>query len=136
MFDDQGDDEYDGSMGVNDDEEPRVLFDFRMSIAVPEQPKKQPTAPVEVKKGKKTNNKLMDPIGNVKAQKQEVPTKIREQSRERNANKAKAVAKAQPNGGVKQVTPRVAESPLRQLKQFKTQGPKSMTQIAEVTELL
>lgn len=28
LFDDQGDDEYDGAMGINDDEEPRILFEF------------------------------------------------------------------------------------------------------------
>ena len=29
LFDDQGDDEYDGAMGLDDDEEPRVLVDIR-----------------------------------------------------------------------------------------------------------
>ena len=30
LFDDQGDDEYDGAMGLDDDEEPRVLVDIRL----------------------------------------------------------------------------------------------------------
>jgi len=33
LFDDQGDDEYDGAMGLNDDEEPRILVE--MSIVDP-----------------------------------------------------------------------------------------------------
>jgi hypothetical protein len=28
LFDDQGDDEYDGAMGLNDDEDPRILVEF------------------------------------------------------------------------------------------------------------
>lgn len=31
LFDDQGDDEYDGAMGLNDDEDPRVLMEFTIS---------------------------------------------------------------------------------------------------------
>ena len=31
LFDDQDDDEYDGAMGLNDDEEPRILFEFTLS---------------------------------------------------------------------------------------------------------
>lgn len=34
LFDDQGDDEYDGALGLNDDEEPRVLFEFTLSEEV------------------------------------------------------------------------------------------------------
>jgi len=30
LFDDQGDDEYDGQMGVNDDEEPRILVEMTL----------------------------------------------------------------------------------------------------------
>jgi hypothetical protein len=31
LFDDQADDEYDGAMGLNDEEDPRVLFEFTIS---------------------------------------------------------------------------------------------------------
>jgi hypothetical protein len=34
LFDDQGDDEYDGAMGLNDDEDPRVLMEFKITQAV------------------------------------------------------------------------------------------------------
>lgn len=37
LFDDQGDDEYDGAMGLNDDEEPRILFEFTISEYYPAQ---------------------------------------------------------------------------------------------------
>lgn len=37
LFDDQGDDEYDGAMGVNDDEEPRILFEFTVQEYEPPQ---------------------------------------------------------------------------------------------------
>ena len=33
LFDDQGDDEYDGAMGLNDDEDPRVLMEFTITQA-------------------------------------------------------------------------------------------------------
>lgn len=35
LFDDQGDDEYDGQMGINDDEEPRILVE--MTVVDPTQ---------------------------------------------------------------------------------------------------
>lgn len=35
LFDDQGDDEYDGAMGLNDDEDPRVQLEF-MITQIPE----------------------------------------------------------------------------------------------------
>ena len=35
LFDDQGDDEYDGALGLDDDEDPRVQFEFTL-IQVPE----------------------------------------------------------------------------------------------------
>jgi hypothetical protein len=31
LFDDQGDDEYDGAMGLNDDEDPRVQLEFTVT---------------------------------------------------------------------------------------------------------
>jgi len=31
LFDDQGDDEYDGAMGLNDDEEPRIQVEFTIT---------------------------------------------------------------------------------------------------------
>jgi hypothetical protein len=31
LFDDQGDDEYDGAMGLNDDEDPRILMSFTIT---------------------------------------------------------------------------------------------------------
>ena len=34
LFDDQGDDEYDGAMGLNDDEDPRVLMEFTITAPV------------------------------------------------------------------------------------------------------
>lgn len=37
LFDDQGDDEYDGAMGLQDDEEPRILVEFTCTKA-PENP--------------------------------------------------------------------------------------------------
>ena len=44
LFDDQNDDEYDGALGIQDDENPRVLVDF----TIREQPPKKPVAkPVE-----------------------------------------------------------------------------------------
>ena len=33
LFDDQGDDEYDGAMGLHDDEEPRILVEFTVTKA-------------------------------------------------------------------------------------------------------
>ena len=33
LFDDQGDDDYDGAMGLHDDEEPRILVEFTVSKA-------------------------------------------------------------------------------------------------------
>jgi len=31
LFDDQADDEYDGAMGINDEEEPRILFEMTIT---------------------------------------------------------------------------------------------------------
>lgn len=42
LFDDQGDDEYDGAMGLNDDEDPRILMEFTVT-QVPEAPVVEPT---------------------------------------------------------------------------------------------
>jgi hypothetical protein len=41
LFDDQGDDEYDGALGVQDDEEPRIRVEFTVSPVVVQQPKVQ-----------------------------------------------------------------------------------------------
>lgn len=36
LFDDQGDDEYDGALGIQDDEEPRVRLEFTISEVKPQ----------------------------------------------------------------------------------------------------
>jgi hypothetical protein len=84
LFDDQGDDEYDGAMGLNDDEDPRVLMEFIISPvvvpppAIPEtspQRKSQrtlaPTASSPIKK-----SSYLDPIGNLKEQKRNPPAPV------------------------------------------------------------
>ena len=38
LFDDQGDDDYDGAMGLNDDEEPRILVQFTVTRAAENPP--------------------------------------------------------------------------------------------------
>jgi hypothetical protein len=44
LFDDQGDDEYDGAMGVQDEESPRILLDFTVSeVSAPKKEIAKPT---------------------------------------------------------------------------------------------
>jgi hypothetical protein len=45
LFDDYGDDEYDGAMGLNDDEDPRVLMEFTITAPVVPQPSIQESSP-------------------------------------------------------------------------------------------
>ena len=72
LFDDQGDDEYDGAMGLNDDEDPRVLMEFTITAPVvvappiiqetsPVRKPQKVTAPLAVSPVKKSS--YLDPIG-------------------------------------------------------------------------
>ena len=49
LFDDQDDDNYDGALGLNDDEEPRIKFEFTI-ITAEDSPKKTRKSAVERKK--------------------------------------------------------------------------------------
>ena len=72
LFDDQGDDEYDGALGLNDDEDPRVQFEFTV-IEVPE-PKPEPKEQVPKKSipeqkpqaSTKAPANYLNPIGNAR----------------------------------------------------------------------
>jgi hypothetical protein len=46
LFDDQADDEYDGAMGLNDEEDPRVLFEFTISV-MPESDEEVKHSPIK-----------------------------------------------------------------------------------------
>jgi hypothetical protein len=76
LFDDQGDDEYDGAMGLNDDEDPRVLMEFTVTPVVVPPPvipetsptrKSQPVKPTTSASPSKKS--YLDPIGQTKEQK-------------------------------------------------------------------
>jgi len=45
LFDDQNDDEYDGAMGINDDEDPRVLVEMQVTEVLPPAPKEEEPLP-------------------------------------------------------------------------------------------
>ena len=47
LFDDQNDDEYDGALGIQDDEVPRVLIEITISEQVVKAPPKTVKPPVE-----------------------------------------------------------------------------------------
>lgn len=51
LFDDQGDDDYDGALGLHDDEEPRILVEFTVTRAVVTPP------PVAAQKSVERKNK-------------------------------------------------------------------------------
>lgn len=51
LFDDQGDDDYDGALGLHDDEEPRILVEFTVTKAVVTPP------PVAAQKSVERKNK-------------------------------------------------------------------------------
>lgn len=82
LFDDQGDDEYDGAMGLNDDEDPRVLMEFTITEpvvvpppSIPEtspQRKSQKATPLVASPVKKVASYL-DPIGNTRDAKRNPP---------------------------------------------------------------
>jgi hypothetical protein len=71
LFDDQGDDEYDGAMGLDDDEDPRVLMEFTITAPVVVPPpvikeaspvrKSAKAAPLVASPAKKSS--YLDPIG-------------------------------------------------------------------------
>jgi hypothetical protein len=67
LFDDQGDDEYDGAMGLNDDEEPRIQVEFlitevpKAEIQSPEPEYVQPRVSNAVTEPEEAANRLSEP---------------------------------------------------------------------------
>ena len=86
LFDDQGDDEYDGAMGLNDDEEPRILFEMTMThnntprkdrkarAAEAQQAHKQVSEEPKPEVRKSAEKSYMKPIHNLKGQKGRDPS--------------------------------------------------------------
>ena len=68
LFDDPNDDLYDGAMGINDDEDPRILLDIKISEVV--HPPRETTSPMSRKMEKsKSRSSYMDPIKRTKDEK-------------------------------------------------------------------
>ena len=72
LFDDQGDDEYDGAMGLHDDEEPRICVEFTVRKAVTPPVVQRQSSPATKKERPKSPAKsYMNPIHNLKDKKGE-----------------------------------------------------------------
>ena len=89
LFDDQNDDEYDGTMGINDDDEPRILLELTVKEQV-QLPIEEPPVQIPVQEEFKAN-----PIDDSRASKKTVP--ISEKSYMRGIHNQKDNKKKQPD---------------------------------------
>lgn len=69
LFDDQGDDEYDGAMGLHDDEEPRIYVEFTVKEVVTPPVKRQSSPAAKKERPKSPQKSYMNPIHNLKDKK-------------------------------------------------------------------
>ena len=70
LFDDQGDDDYDGAMGLHDDEEPKICVQFTVNKVVTQPPPIQSQRPIAKKERPKSPSKgYLNPIKNFKDKK-------------------------------------------------------------------
>ena len=111
LFDDQGDDEYDGAMGLNDDEDPRVLMGFKVTQipepAVVEPPPVRKSIPEKPKTSTQAN--YLNPIKNQRGKRDSDPI-----TPGRTVNKVASKPIAKPTSATRQsrITKPIARNPV------------------------
>lgn len=151
LFDDQADDEYDGALGVQDDEEPRVRFQFTVTEAAPATPaakaerktaaaRKQPPAAAG-----QPDKSYMQPIHNLKSERDrgasgEKAKPVTEQKRPALSKPLTSAAEKVPVAPTKSAAAaqgaKDSSAARRQLTNFTAEGPGHMTKIAEIQQVL
>lgn len=150
LFDDPTDDEYDGALGVQDDEEPRVRFEFTVSQV----PAPKPVEPTVAQPAKKTEAKAeksyMQPIGNVRGRdRTERDPAPGEKSVDRSAlstaaprtnqaarTSAKTAAAAAAKKAAAPKKDLNTSTASRQLTSFNAEGPSQMSKVVELQKIL